>query len=145
MPTPDSGIKKVIIPKESLPAVLGSEHKYVVRYRVVSEDRNRLSHWSLQYKVAAPTVSEINYSIITEQDVNVIRLVWEQIPNVPEFDVYVKWDNGSWEYKSTSLTSTFTSLIKTGATSVAFAVQIPTFPKERFAGSTLFESTVTQL
>jgi hypothetical protein len=145
MPTPDPGIKKVIIPKESLPAFLGSEHKYVVRYRVVSEDRNRLSHWSLQYKVAAPTVSQINYSIIPEQDANVIRLVWDQVPNIAEFDVYVKWGNGSWQYIATSLTSTFTSLIKSGTTSVAFAVQVPTFPKERFSGSTLFESTVTQL
>ena len=141
----DAGIKKVIIPKESLPSILGSEHKYVLRYRVVSEDRNRLSHWSPQYKIAAPSVSQIGYSVITEQDVNVVRLVWAQVPNISEFDVYVKWDGGDWEFAGTSITNTFTSLIRTGAPRVTFAVHITTFPKERFTGSTLFETTVTDL
>lgn len=145
MTNPDAGIKKVIIPKESLPSILGSEHKYIVRYRVISEDKNRVSHWSPQYKVTAPAVSQIGYSVITEQDVNVVRLVWEQVSNLSNFDVYVKWDGGDWEFAGSSITNNFTSLIKSGAPRVTFAVQVPTFPKQRFTGSTLFETNVTEL
>jgi hypothetical protein len=48
----DAGIKKVIISKKNLPSIFGTDQKYVVRYRIVSEDRNRTSHWSAQYKLA---------------------------------------------------------------------------------------------
>lgn len=145
MPTPDSGIKKVIVPKESLPAIFGSEHKYIVRYRIISEDKNRFSHWSQQYKITAPTISQINYSVVVEQDVNIIRLVWQQPINMSDFDIYVKWNNGDWELSGSASMNNYTTLIKSGATSFAFAVQAPTFPKQRFTNATLFETAVTAL
>lgn len=145
MPTPDPGIKKVIIPKESLPSILGSDHKYIVRYRIVSDDRNRSSHWSPQYKLAAQTVNQIGYSVIVEQDVNVVRLVWENVPNVSEFYVYVKWDGSDWEFAGSSITNNYTGLIKAGAPRFTFAVQVPTFPKQRFSSATLFETALTEL
>ena len=145
MPTPDPGIKKVIVPKESLPAIFGSEHKYVVRYRIISEDKNRFSHWSQQYKITAPATSQINYSVIVEQDVNVVRLVWENVTNISEFDIYVKWDSADWEFIGSSTTNNYTGLIKTGTPRFKFAVQVPTFPKQRFTSATLFETAVTEL
>lgn len=145
MPTPDAGIKKVIIPKKSLPAIFGSDHKYIVRYRVVSEDRNRFSHWSAQHKIAAPAIDEINYSVIVEQDVNVVRLVWEKVENISDFDIYVRWDNSSWEFAGSTITNNYTGLIKNNVLSFQFAVQVPTFPKNRFATSTLFETEITEL
>jgi hypothetical protein len=44
----DSGIKQTIIKSSDLPNVLGNdtELKYTLRYRIVSEDKNRFSHWS---------------------------------------------------------------------------------------------------
>ena len=145
MPTPDPGIKKVIIPKESLPAILGSEHKYVVRYRIISEDKNRFSHWSQQYKISAPTTNEINYSVVLEQDIKVFRLIWDSMPDITSFDIYVKWNNGEWEFLSSSSINNYTGLIKDETTSIAFAVQVPTFPKKRFSTAKLFETAVTVL
>ncbi len=51
MPTPDQGIKKVIIPKAKLPGFFGENRKYILRYRLISEDKNRTSHWSPAYKI----------------------------------------------------------------------------------------------
>jgi hypothetical protein len=47
----DQGIKKAIILSENLPNTLQPINKYVVRYRIVSEDRNRRSHWSPIYYI----------------------------------------------------------------------------------------------
>ncbi len=45
---PDKNIKKNIILKKDLPSVIGDNTtlNYEIRYRVISEDKNRLSHWS---------------------------------------------------------------------------------------------------
>lgn len=141
----DPGIKKIIIPKASLPAVFGTGQKYVVRYRIISEDRNRTSHWSPQYSLNVAAQDPINYSVVVEQEAGIIRLVWEHVDNISDYDVYVKWDSDNWEYVTTISTTTYASLIRSGATSFKFAVQIPTFPKQRFTGSTLFETPLGSL
>jgi hypothetical protein len=45
---PDKNIKKNIILKKDLPSVIGNDTilNYEIRYRIISEDKNRLSHWS---------------------------------------------------------------------------------------------------
>jgi hypothetical protein len=141
----DAGIKKVIVQKKNLPSISGINNKYIVRYRIVSEDKNRTSHWSPQYKVGVPTIATINHSISVDSAAKVIRLVWDQVPNISGYDIYVKWDSGSWEYIGVSVTNTSSTLIKTGASQVMFAVQSPTFPKIRFTASTLFETVLTSL
>lgn len=44
----DIGIKKTVIKASDLPSVIGDDEilTYTLRYRVVSEDKNRFSHWS---------------------------------------------------------------------------------------------------
>jgi hypothetical protein len=45
---PDNNIKKVIIKKSDLPGPIGNDTvlDYNIRYRIISEDQNRFSHWS---------------------------------------------------------------------------------------------------
>lgn len=45
--------KKVSISVKDLPSMT-SDGKYLIRYRIVSEDKNRISAWSPIYKVPAP-------------------------------------------------------------------------------------------
>ena len=44
----DKNIKKVVIKKNSLPGPIGNNTTldYNIRYRIISEDQNRFSHWS---------------------------------------------------------------------------------------------------
>lgn len=144
MALPDSGIKKVIIPKASLPQRSGENQNYSVRFRIVSEDKNRNSHWSVKYTLALPDVveTEIDYRVAVDQAHDTITTVWTPPTGTrSEFDVYVKWDNEPWQFASTVFTTTYSTIIKTGANHVQIAVQVPTFPKKRYTGSTLFEST----
>lgn len=146
MTMPDAGIKKVIVPKSSLPRQSGANQNYVVRFRIVSEDKNRSSHWSTKYRLAIPAVEQIDYRIAVEQSHDMVTAIWvPENGTRSEFDVYVKWDSETWQFVSTVFTTSYSTIIKTGATHVQIAVQVPTFPKERFPGATLFESPQTNV
>jgi hypothetical protein len=138
----DNNIKKVIILKKDLPQFYGSDQEYVVKYRIITEDKNRTSHWSPNYKLPVAPVTAIDYRIAVEQSHDMINAVWT--PNSTtksEFDIYVKWDSDPWQFISTVFTTSYSTIIKSGAAHFQLAVQVPTFPKERFSGATLFEST----
>jgi hypothetical protein len=141
----DAGIKKVIIQKKNLPSISGVDNKYIVRYRIISEDKNRTSHWSSQYKVGAPSISTVKHSLSVDSESDVIRLVWDQVKDISGYDIYVKWDSGSWEYIGNQSTNTYSCLVKDLATQVMFAVQTPTFPKTRFSAATLFQTVLTDV
>jgi hypothetical protein len=141
----DAGIKNIIIEKNDLPEIYGTHQEYLLRYRIISDDRNRSSHWSPQYKLAISNISTINYSISVNQDSKVISLVWDSVKDISEYYIYVKWDNQNWEYLTSSNSNSYSTLIKTGSSHVKFAIQPPTFPKERFSGLTFFETVSTNL
>jgi hypothetical protein len=52
-----SVIKKVTIPVKDLPSMT-IDNKYLVRYRVVSDDRNRISQWSPLYTITVPYITK---------------------------------------------------------------------------------------
>ena len=142
----DSGIKKVTILKSDLPGFNSLYGDYVVRYRIISEDKNRTSHWSPQYKLTAPTVDTIDFSYAKDLTNKMITFVWTPTDSsIGKFDVFVKWNDGSWAYASTVSTTTFAAVIPDGSTSLQLAVQVPTFPKLRVTSATLFESTQISL
>jgi hypothetical protein len=135
----------VIIPKKDLPALFGETSQYIVRYRFVSEDKNRTSHWSPQYKLDAPEIVNIEHSISANTELNVVNVVWDAQPDMSTYDVYIKWAGEDWKFVSTVSTTSYSFLIKTGASGVQVAIQVPTFPKERFTQSTLFETELVSL
>lgn len=141
MPTPDVGIKKVIIPKSKLPGFFGENKKYVLRYRFISEDKNRTSHWSPVYKIIAEdTPEEILNSIIIDTNNKVINLAWEPQSSIQEYFLYVKWNNGEWQYYAKTSQTNYSIVYDSSKTYINVAVQTSTIPLERFENSTLFEN-----
>ena len=58
----DQGISKVTILKKDLPYYIGNNESlfYNIKYRIISEDRNRTSHWSPFHKLGeTSTFSEV--------------------------------------------------------------------------------------
>ena len=115
----DSGIKKVIIPKEKLGTILAS-NEYVVRYRVVSEDKNRSSYWSPNYIVLSNPINP------SEGDVNItnntISVTWEA-QEYQAFDVFVGFNNLEPTWHASTATNTY-QFIKSGVLPVRVVVQI---------------------
>lgn len=141
MATPDQGIKKIIIPKSKLPGFFGENKTYILRYRFISEDKNRTSHWSPAYKIVAEdTPSEILNSMVVDTTNRIVNLAWEPQSNIEEYFIYVKWNNGNWQYYTKTTQTNYSIVYDATKTYINVAVQAKTIPLERFIGSELFEN-----
>jgi hypothetical protein len=146
MATPDPGIKNIIIQKKDLPAYDGKNSTYTIRYKIVSSDGNRSSHWSTQRSMLVDKPLNINFNVATSGP-NVVA-VWDHATGKisEKFDVYVKWSGDtSWSFVTTVSSSYFATLKKQGKTTVQVAIQQETYQKQRFDNSTLWESGVISL
>jgi hypothetical protein len=134
-------VKKVIIKKEDLPAFNGTTQNYLIRYRVVSEDRNRTSHWSPYYSLSTPAIGQVACSVTVLS--NVINMVWQHPSSTTfqQYDIYIKTNIKDWTYISSSSSTQFSTLVPTGISSFQVAVQVPTYPKKYFPNAAIFTST----
>lgn len=145
--------KKVTIPKASLPPINSDEQKYIVRYRIVSEDRNRVSHWSPQY-LLAPQPLEVSqyYDIDVNVSVGFINVIWQlpEAETVPNYDVFVAWGTspgsvGLPAYFATISGNSAIIPIPTGSQSVRVTVQGLTYPKSYLESMILTQSGIVAL
>lgn len=136
----DNNIKKVIIPKASLPDTT-AENKYLVRYRIVSEDRNRVSGWSPIFLLDASEPVDLGESNVTYSINNrVISLAWQDNQGRPRYDIFVKFDGQEeYEYHGTA-TSTSYTLISQGVVSFQFAIQVSSILKVKSPQLEIYES-----
>ena len=107
---PDQGIKKIRIKQQDLPSIDINEEGYILRYRVVSEDKNRTSQWS-PISIIQPNYTYVPGSIAFNKAGDIASLAWDsvsiqidgnEIRKAHEFDIWLKWhrsDNGDWIYK----------------------------------------------
>lgn len=133
----NSVIKKVIIPKGSLPSVSSEQERYIVRYRIVSEDRNRVSHWSPQFLLLPyPLSLEDNSGVTMVSSPGFVTVSWV-IPEAtiaPVFDLCIAWGTSSGsvglqEYVATVSGNMITVPVPSGKVSAQAFVQLPTYPK----------------
>lgn len=148
----DDGIKKVIINKADLPSISGSDFTYNIRYRIISEDKNRTSHWSRIHNLSAtnqiPAIN-LSYSYVKEIVTTSIgtntalRVNWivPSTLNINTFDIFVKRNAGSYTYYGTSYTNTYVVLRESTETSMQILVQAPTYPKSVTVAAKLFETS----
>jgi hypothetical protein len=135
-------VKKAIISKESLPPVNSETAAYVVRYRIISEDKNRTSHWSPTFVTNAVSTETVSGALSITS--SIITAVWGDELNRPAYDIFVKFDSGSFAYHGTSPTHTYLFL-NTGTTSVHVKVQIASSVKEVKESLVIFDSGVESL
>lgn len=141
MSDPDLGIKKIIIPKSKLPGFFGENRQYVLRYRFISEDKNRISHWSPVYKIVAEdTPNEILNSMIIDTSNRIVNIAWEPQESIEEYFIYVKWNNSGWQYYTKTSQTNYSIVYSNDKTYIHVAVQPKTIPLERFADSAFFEN-----
>ena len=117
----DSGIKKSIVPLADLPPINPFLEGYELRYRIVSEDKNRTSHWSPSYLIK-PEFTYVTGSITCSTSGGISTIAWNDVDiykgtqyvrTATEYDIWVKWDRddgGDWLYRS-RITNTSISLL----------------------------------
>lgn len=157
-------IKKVTIENESLPdlAVKNSFYGYKLRYRIVSDDRNRVSSWSPVYFISANGVVDVSKTTHTEtKTINQsggtrvstsVALTWTPPSALKfyNFDIFVKTnlDSDYYFYRSTNNTSfdiLFPSSIllngtEQSVTTLSYWVQISTSNKKINTSLVLFNN-----
>jgi hypothetical protein len=102
-------IKKVRVMQQDLPTINSTTEKYDVRYRIISEDKNRTSHWSPtitlnpEYIYISGNISIVSSGITTiAWDSVSIKIGAQTIRQAKDYDVWVKWSRsaglGDWNY-----------------------------------------------
>ena len=108
-------IKKFTTSISDMPPINSINEGYSIRYRVISSDKNRISHWSPVYLVQ-PDYTLVPGSIVFNKAGSIATVVWDSaeitkiyngttysIIKSHEYDIWVRWDrgagNGDWLYK----------------------------------------------
>lgn len=158
----DDSVKKVTVAKNDLPPINAEEGKYVVRYRIISEDRNRISHWSPQFLISPSPIDleaaedkNIVLSVVGSSLVarwNVSAWAQEEFAKNPSlslssYDVYVAWGSsqgsvGTIDYFATVSGNYITIPIEPGAAAVRVIIQNMTYPHQYFAKVAIADSDV---
>lgn len=116
----DAGIKKATVAKNNLPPVNDS-NGYLVRYRIVSEDRNRVSHWSPISEVVSNTPALVDGRVVYADDI--VNAVWGDEAGYPDYDVFVGFDSATPTYHGTTSIHSY-SFLNTGTTQIEVVIQI---------------------
>lgn len=104
-------LKKAKISVSDIP-VVDAENQYIVRYRVVSEDKNRVSHWSQFLKVPGPYINPAGYLGAISVTIKDISVSWFDSPKRGSYDIFVKYGTGA-----TLGTATWTAYSYSGSSS----------------------------
>jgi hypothetical protein len=125
-------LKKARIPVSDIP-VVDAENNYIIRYRVVSEDKNRVSHWSQFLKVAGPPILA-NYEGAINVTIKDITTTWYDSPKRGSYDIFVKYGTGTsinsatwtpYSYSGSSTSQSFVILNEaTAANYIGVLVQV---------------------
>jgi hypothetical protein len=120
--TPDPGIKNVII-KKGLLGKVTENNKTVLRFRIVSEDKNRKSAYSPIFFTESEDVNPGTGDL--RQLGNTMFLSWDpgNLSTQILYDIFVGFDSSTPTYRATTGSTNY-SFLKTGTTSVQAIVQV---------------------
>ena len=131
--------KKFRIKRNQLPPV-ESDNKYSARFRIISEDKNRVSHWSPIYILNSTPPVGVDGGLVVNG--SVITAVWGDEEGRPQYDVFVNFDSAGYQYHGTTPIHSYTFLNEASST-VRVTVQITGAKKEINPTLKIFESAVT--
>jgi len=130
------------IPRNQLPPVQ-SNNKYSVRFRLISEDKNRMSHWSPIFVIDSTAPTSVQGGVVVNG--SIVTAVWGDEEDRPEYDVFVKFDGGAYGYHGTTPIETYSFLKGAATSNVRVTVQISGAVKEINNTLKIFESSITSL
>lgn len=140
------GQQKVRVPKSDLPEVSrlsDGTYGYIVRYRIISEDQNRFSHWSPIRELTAPPVVRVSGEVAVNG--NIVQVVWDDAEDRPAYDVFVSFNGNDYSYHGTTPTHQYSFLSDYDVGFVQVAIQISSTDKEKAEQIEIFESGLVDL
>jgi hypothetical protein len=138
----DANIKKVTIKRSSLPPVDHDSQKYNIRYRIISEDKNRNSHWSSIYNSDGGAVIGTSGALSITPEI--ITAVWGDENFNPSYDIFVSFDGNPFFHHGISAVHSY-PFLNTGTTSVRVKIQIVSSKKQIKEALLVYDSGVRSL
>lgn len=139
----DKGIKNVIIKKDLLGKVTSSNSR-IVRFRIVSEDKNRKSAYSKIFITGSEAV------IIGPGDINIIgnsiMINWSSGQKSTQmlYDIFAGFDGATPVYVGTTASQNY-SFLKNGSQSVRAIVQASSINPELVDDLEIYDSGIVSL
>jgi len=158
------GTKRSIIGHDSLPLlyspmlyidesnVLQSDGAgYFFRYRIISEDRSRVSQWSPIQQLLTVRAGDAPGEVLINPDSNIVNVTWgdEVLPSGYQisrnrYNVFVGFDNAQPTFNGLAYGKTY-SFISTGVTNVRVIVQLEAYLGTRSEYLEVFDSGIVSL
>jgi hypothetical protein len=141
--------KRIIIPRESLPAPETATGFYQIRYRIVSDDKNRISAWTPIFTIDPQYIYTATGSISLSKATGTTTAVWPAVTvkkgatgtpeNIDGYDVWVRWhtasygavDSGTWQYQGKVFSTSLTISVPAGMSYFSIEVYRPGMPIAR--------------
>lgn len=130
------GIKKVIIPRSALTAV-NSDNQYLVRFRIISDDKNLFSQWTPVFVVQDLPIIPITSS--SERVGKLITITWQDSTERSAYDVFIKTDDGDYAFAVTTTQRSY-SFTHTATNTIKYLIQAEGVVKTETPTLKLFES-----
>lgn len=128
---------RFVIPPDQLPPT-SSSAQHVVRFRVVSQDRNRVSDYSPIFLLESfgqiPSAS-VEFKITESGDPpKMVTLIWKgdyvayhRDLDTNQHDIFVSWDSAPYEYAGRETGNSFSLQSPIGTSTVQFYVQLSSY------------------
>lgn len=93
--------KQIVIKKETLPPLDANSSAYLIRFRIVSEDKSNVSYWSPIY-VLPVSFSYTVAPVAVNHNSGITVAAWQPVSGIYNYDVFISWSDlvGSynWQY-----------------------------------------------
>jgi len=109
----DSGIKKAKVAVGDLPPISSETEGYSIRYRIVSEDKNRVSHWSPVYLIK-PEYTFVPGSIRFSSGNQIANFTWDAVTVLKDIATIQTINNKVLHSKIATLTTAGAHYMKIG-------------------------------
>jgi hypothetical protein len=132
-------IKKATVPSSILSELDWETGGYLIRYRIVSENKNIRSHWSPVYFMPAEDFLNVEGEISenvsdTDPTKTIVNVVWDDFFNRPSYDVFVafrgnppentfEYDGDDFYYHGRSTTHNYAFINRPDVESIRIIVQ----------------------
>lgn len=134
-------VKKIIVPRSQLIPVDGA-NQALVRFRILSDDRNRFSEWSSIFSLTSGGVLDIPSAIFRSGAIgSIVTVGWRGLPANTSFDIFVSNDDSPMLYEGTTSDNRYVFIIS-GEETYQFSIQRSSISKTYDPSLQIFESEV---
>lgn len=121
--------KQIKIKRESLPPLNAQSVGYLVRFRIISEDKSNTSYWSPIYSIPVDVDYTVEECKIGHNS-GITTVAWKPVSGLTNYDIFISWSDTAltynWEYYGRVASTSIILPSETGLNKFSIRVFRPT-------------------